>query len=284
MPEDVICRDRGPLFSGAVFARRPVCRRRRHANPILESMKMEIPAPPRTPGCSTRSGRRRRRHPGRRHHHFASSSRLVRPLAAHTGLSAEQGGHLQRLVGEIAAARRPLVRRSAAFRPEATLPESSVPESPAGFPWLWYCADSTRLRRSYPSTRGRPRGRQGRCRAAVGDGPAGDPHRLRHHAGESIRRDLTLVPLRRWGDRCAHQGGRRRRAPACRRRSSAPITHRPTTCTKWSPTGPFRPTGTEAGLSTPRAGDGFVRIDANGLVRSESPNALSAFHRMGFKQ
>ncbi|RFD26756.1 ATPase [Mycobacterium uberis] len=33
--------------------------------------------------------------------------------------------------------------------------------------------------------------------------------------------------------------------------------------------------------STPRAGDGFIRLDRNGVVAYASPNALSAFHRMG---
>ncbi|MEE4021758.1 histidine kinase N-terminal domain-containing protein [Gordonia sp. PKS22-38] len=40
--------------------------------------------------------------------------------------------------------------------------------------------------------------------------------------------------------------------------------------------------GNPRGLSTPRAGDGFVRVDANGIVVYASPNALSAFHRMGW--
>src|SRR6516225_990149 len=33
--------------------------------------------------------------------------------------------------------------------------------------------------------------------------------------------------------------------------------------------------------STPRAGDGFIRLDINGVVAYASPNALSAYHRMG---
>ncbi|MEY8017741.1 sensor histidine kinase [Mycobacterium servetii] len=33
--------------------------------------------------------------------------------------------------------------------------------------------------------------------------------------------------------------------------------------------------------STPRAGDGFIRLDVDGLVVYASPNALSAYHRMG---
>lgn len=33
--------------------------------------------------------------------------------------------------------------------------------------------------------------------------------------------------------------------------------------------------------STPRAGDGFIRIDVDGVVSYASPNALSAYHRMG---
>src|SRR6185437_5960784 len=33
--------------------------------------------------------------------------------------------------------------------------------------------------------------------------------------------------------------------------------------------------------STPRAGDGFIRLDVHGVVDYASPNALSAYHRMG---
>ncbi|MFW0784171.1 sensor histidine kinase [Gordonia sp. CPCC 206044] len=40
--------------------------------------------------------------------------------------------------------------------------------------------------------------------------------------------------------------------------------------------------GNPRGLSTPRAGDGFVRADEHGMVVYASPNALSAFHRMGW--
>jgi two-component sensor histidine kinase len=36
------------------------------------------------------------------------------------------------------------------------------------------------------------------------------------------------------------------------------------------------------GLSTPRVGDGFVRVDAAGSVSYASPNALSAYHRLGW--
>ncbi|MGU3293610.1 sensor histidine kinase [Williamsia sp. M5A3_1d] len=36
------------------------------------------------------------------------------------------------------------------------------------------------------------------------------------------------------------------------------------------------------GLSTPRAGDGFIRVDDTGVVVFASPNALSAVHRMGW--
>ncbi|MFT4128302.1 MAG: histidine kinase N-terminal domain-containing protein, partial [Gordonia sp. (in: high G+C Gram-positive bacteria)] len=42
------------------------------------------------------------------------------------------------------------------------------------------------------------------------------------------------------------------------------------------------PEGNPRGLSTPRAGDGFVRVDERGIVVYASPNALSAFHRMGW--
>jgi len=40
--------------------------------------------------------------------------------------------------------------------------------------------------------------------------------------------------------------------------------------------------GNSQGLSTPRAGDGFIRLDVSGVVSYASPNALSAFHRMGW--
>ena len=36
-----------------------------------------------------------------------------------------------------------------------------------------------------------------------------------------------------------------------------------------------------ASHSSPRAGDGFIRLDGNGLVSYASPNAQSAYHRMG---
>ena len=36
------------------------------------------------------------------------------------------------------------------------------------------------------------------------------------------------------------------------------------------------------GLSTPRAGDGFIRLGRDGRVQYASPNALSALHRMGW--
>jgi two-component system, sensor histidine kinase PdtaS len=46
--------------------------------------------------------------------------------------------------------------------------------------------------------------------------------------------------------------------------------------------GTFPPTAEAVGaVSSPRAGDGLVRLDAHGLVAYASPNALSAYHRMG---
>jgi len=35
--------------------------------------------------------------------------------------------------------------------------------------------------------------------------------------------------------------------------------------------------------SSPRAGDGFIRLDTEGIVEYASPNALSAYHRMGLQ-
>ncbi|GAA0946831.1 sensor histidine kinase [Pseudonocardia zijingensis] len=46
--------------------------------------------------------------------------------------------------------------------------------------------------------------------------------------------------------------------------------------------GTFPPSAEAVGaVSSPRAGDGLVRLDAHGLVAYASPNALSAYHRMG---
>ncbi|MDN5860481.1 MAG: PAS domain-containing sensor histidine kinase [Pseudonocardia sp.] len=46
--------------------------------------------------------------------------------------------------------------------------------------------------------------------------------------------------------------------------------------------GTFPPKASPAGTNTsPRAGDGLIRLDALGLVAYASPNALSAYHRMG---
>ena len=42
------------------------------------------------------------------------------------------------------------------------------------------------------------------------------------------------------------------------------------------------PEANTLGLSTPRAGDGFIRIDEDGRVVYASPNSLSALHRMGW--
>ena len=46
--------------------------------------------------------------------------------------------------------------------------------------------------------------------------------------------------------------------------------------------GTFPPSSSAAGADTsPRAGDGLIRLDAHGQVAYASPNALSAYHRMG---
>lgn len=44
---------------------------------------------------------------------------------------------------------------------------------------------------------------------------------------------------------------------------------------------PF-PGGSADSDSSPRAGDGLIRLDADGLVRYASPNAVSAYRRLGF--
>ena len=57
----------------------------------------------------------------------------------------------------------------------------------------------------------------------------------------------------------------------------------PTTCSKWSATAPSRRRGGPAELHTgPRAGDGLLRLDADGNVVYVSPNALSAYHRLAY--
>ncbi len=45
--------------------------------------------------------------------------------------------------------------------------------------------------------------------------------------------------------------------------------------------GTFPPRAAVGADTSPRAGDGLIRLDAHGLVAYASPNALSAYHRMG---
>ncbi|WP_093840639.1 PAS domain-containing sensor histidine kinase [Streptomyces aidingensis] len=47
-------------------------------------------------------------------------------------------------------------------------------------------------------------------------------------------------------------------------------------------TGAFPYPGQQGGMDrAPRVGDGFIRLDADGIVQYASPNALSAYHRLG---
>ena len=56
----------------------------------------------------------------------------------------------------------------------------------------------------------------------------------------------------------------------------------PTTCARWSREGTFPPTAAGRGERTgPRVGDGLIRLDADGMVAYASPNALSAYRRLG---
>ena len=204
-------------------------------------------------------------------------------LAAHTGLSAEQGGHLQRLVGEWQLLADLSFADLLLSVPEATLPESSVPESPPGFLTVAQCRPNTAAtvlpvdevaHEVDEDSAGVLRSAMARPAILIDSGTT--------HAGESIRRDLT--PVRYDGEVIAvlttAVADAAHRVPSPLERAyhaSADDLY------QMVADGTFPPDeGTEAGLSTPRAGDGFVRIDANGLVRYASPNALSAFHRMGF--
>ena len=204
-------------------------------------------------------------------------------LAAHTGLSAEQGGHLQRLVGEWQLLADLSFADLLLSVPEATLPESSVPESPPGFLTVAQCRPNTAAtvlpvdevaHEVDEDSAGVLRSAMARPAILIDSGTT--------HAGESIRRDLT--PVRYDGEviavltRAVADAAHRVPSPLERAyHASADDLY------QMVADGTFPPDeGTEAGLSTPRAGDGFVRIDANGLVRYASPNALSAFHRMGF--
>ncbi len=180
-------------------------------------------------------------------------------LAAHTALSAEQGAHLQRLVGEWQL----LADLSFA---DLLL---SVPEEGSGYLTVAQCRPNTA------------------ATVLPGDEVAHgvDEDRVNPGitlAGEVVRREQ--IPVRYGGEviavltRAVADTAQRVPSPLERAyHASADDLY------QMVADGTFPPDeGTEAGLSTPRAGDGFLRIDADGLVRYASPNALSAFHRMGF--
>ncbi len=213
-------------------------------------------------------------------------STLADLLAAHTGLTDEQGGHLQRLVGEWQ-----LLADLSFADLLLAVPDSAVPDSatsgaahPApGFVTVAQCRPNTA------------------ATVVPGDEVAHVVDEQRAHAlrtamkrgtilrdqgamlgGTGVRRDL--VPVRFAGEviavltQAAADTAQRVASPLERayQASVADLCH-------MVADGTFPPVeGNEAGLSTPRAGDGFVRVGADGLVRYASPNALSAFHRMGY--
>ena len=81
--------------------------------------------------------------------------------------------------------------------------------------------------------------------------------------------------------------GHRRGRPALRRsraglrpRSSRPTSRPPTTSSRWS-RGHLPPASRWPAREPPRVGDGLIRLDAEGVVMFASPNARSAYHRLG---
>ncbi|MFT3900740.1 MAG: histidine kinase N-terminal domain-containing protein [Gordonia sp. (in: high G+C Gram-positive bacteria)] len=203
-------------------------------------------------------------------------STLADLLAAHTGLSDEQGGHLQRLVGEWQ-----LLADLSFADLLLTVPDAAAANT--AFLTVAQCRPNTaatvlpgdevtnvaddQLTRALRSAAER-----GEITVDRGAAPG----------GVEVRREL--IPVRFDGEvvavliQAAADTAQRVPSPLERsyQASAADLCH-------MVADGTFPVVeGNESGLSTPRAGDGYVRVDADGLVRYASPNALSAFHRMGF--
>lgn len=204
-------------------------------------------------------------------------------LAAHTGLTAEQGWHLQRLVGEWQLLADLSFADLLLSVPEVIGSQAPVPESSPGFLTVAQCRPNTSATVLPGDEVAHEVDDDGArvLRSAMAQ-PAIVVDHGTTHSGDAVRRDLT--PVRYEGEviavltRAVADAAQRVPSPLERAyHASADDLY------QMVADGTFPPDeGTEAGLSTPRAGDGFVRIDADGLVRYASPNALSAFHRMGF--
>ncbi|GED99529.1 sensor histidine kinase [Gordonia crocea] len=203
-------------------------------------------------------------------------STLADLLAVHTSLSDEQGGHLQRLVGEWQL----LADLSFA---DLLLSVPDTADGPTGgFVTVAQCRPNTastvlpadEVSRVVSAERGRA------MRGAMTDGKI-VVDQAAMLGGVALRRDL--IPVRFDGEVIAvltQAAANTDRIPSPLERAYQASAG--DLCNMVAD-GTFPPVeGNEAGLSTPRAGDGFVRIDAEAHVLYASPNALSAFHRMGF--
>ncbi|MFT4200817.1 sensor histidine kinase [Gordonia sp. (in: high G+C Gram-positive bacteria)] len=203
-------------------------------------------------------------------------STLADLLAAHTGLTDEQGGHLQRLVGEWQ-----LLADLSFADLLLSVPDADDPHG--GFLTVAQCRPNTSatVLPGDEVTHVADAQLAEALRTAMSRG-AITVDRGTAPGGTEVRREL--IPVRFEGEviavltQAAADTGQRVPSPLERsyQASAADLCH-------MVADGAFPVVeGNESGLSTPRAGDGFVRVDVDGVVRYASPNALSAFHRMGF--
>ncbi|GAB09999.1 putative two-component histidine kinase [Gordonia araii NBRC 100433] len=206
-------------------------------------------------------------------------STLADLLAAHTGLTDEQAGHLQRLVGEWQL----LADLSFADLLLSVPDTSTADDQHPGLLTVAQCRPNTAatVLPGDEVTRVVDDQQAQALRTAMTNGEiiAAQGSTL---GGIDLRRDL--IPVRHDGRVIAvltqASANTARRVPSPLERayqaSAADL------CNMVAD-GTFPVVeGSETGLSTPRAGDGFVRVGVDGLVQYASPNALSAFHRMGF--
>jgi len=211
-------------------------------------------------------------------------STLADLLAAHTGLTDEQGGHLQRLVGEWQLLADLSFADLLLTVPAVAGTTGKSSETPGAFLTVAQCRPNTASTVLPGDEVDQVVADEQRGRALAGAMRRGEivPGEAMVVSGVAVRRDL--VPVRYGGEviavltQAAANTAQRVPSPLERayQASAADL------C-QMVADGTFPPLeGNEAGLSTPRAGDGFVRLDADGLVEYASPNALSAFHRMGY--
>ena len=208
-------------------------------------------------------------------------STLSELLAEHTELPGGRRRAPAARRRRVAAAGRHVVRRLPAVGPR------SATDAPERRP-QWLCVAQARPTTAPPRTPRTPsrhaRRRAGAPAAAAGRRRAAASAATRSRTGtwrcrSARRRSPCASGTGRW--RCS-PATRTSPCPACPARWRSPTSAARRTSARWSPTARSRPARPSPGADTsPRAGDGVIRLDAHGLVAYASPNALSAYHRMG---